>query len=144
MRLPRLDDGTIVTTMASETGPRAAPGVTRDVEPSSLGDLLEHPPRATVAFVDRREAEVVPARARYHAGTYRFGVRPEVATGLDGREVLLVMDDGQYWFELRGISVRGVARRVERADAGEADALAWYAIEPRRVLAWDYGTLREA
>jgi hypothetical protein len=142
VRLPGCEGGTIVITMARKTGPRAARSVTRDVEPSSMSDVLVHPPRATVAFVDRHEAAVVPARARHHAGTYRFGVRPDVA--LDEREVLLVLDDGQYWFELRGISVRGVARRVERANAGEADALAWYAIEPRRVLAWDYGTLREA
>jgi hypothetical protein len=130
--------------MTKETGRSAAHGVTRDVEPSSLKDLLEHPPRATVAFVDRDEPDVLPVRARYRADTYRFGVLPEVATHLENREVVLVMDDGAYWFELRGISVRGLARRIDRAEPGQADALVWYAIEPRRILAWDYRAVREA
>jgi hypothetical protein len=57
---------------------------------------------------------------------------------------VVVIDDGPYFFELCGISVRGVARRIDRAEAGEADALAWYVIEPRRILAWDYDAMREA
>jgi hypothetical protein len=115
--------------------------VTRDVEPSTLPDLLGHPPRATVAFVSQEKVEVLPVRARHRADTYRFGVSP-AAGNLEAREVVLVMDDGAYWFELRGISVRGLARRI--AGEPEPAGLAWYAIEPRRILAWDYGTLREA
>jgi len=122
---------------------REARRVTRDVEPSALKDLLEHPPRATVAFVDRDAVEVLPVRARFRADTYQFGVQPEVATDFEHREVVLVIDDGAYWFELRGISVRGLARRTDRGEPGETDALAWYAIEPRRILAWDYGAIRE-
>jgi hypothetical protein len=114
--------------------------VTRDVEPSTLPDLLGHPPRATVAFVSQGEVEVLPVQTRHRADTHRFGVSPDVRS-LEGREVVLVMDAGAYWFELRGISVRGLARRI--AGEPEADGLAWYAIEPRRILAWDYGTLRE-
>jgi hypothetical protein len=130
--------------MSSESGRAAGPTVTRDVEPATLGDLLEHPPRATVAFIDREHVDVLPVRARCRADTYRFGVLPEVATGLENREVVLVIDDGPYFFELRGISVRGVARRTDGAEPGEADALAWYVIEPRRILAWNYGAMREA
>lgn len=122
---------------------RQTPGVTRDVEPSALRDLLERPTRATVAFVDGDQAGVLPVRARRHGDTFRFGVLSEVATNLKDREVVLLMDDGAYWFELRGLSVRGQARRIDDATPGERDALAWYAIEPRRILAWDYGALRE-
>lgn len=117
--------------------------VTRNVEPSTLEDLREHPSRATVAFIDLGQTEVLPAVVRYRADTYRFGVQPGIAD-LGNREVVLVIDDGAYWFELRGISVRGVTRRIERAEPGDTDALAWYAIEPRRILAWNYGALREA
>jgi hypothetical protein len=130
--------------MTSAGGRGEAHGVTRDVEPSTLGDLLEHPPRATVAFIDRDHVEVLPVRARWRADTYRFGVLSEVATNLENREVVLVIDDGSYFFELRGISVRGLARRIDRAEPGETDGLAWYVIEPRRVLAWNYDALREA
>jgi hypothetical protein len=129
--------------VTGETRRRQAQRVTRDVEPSALTDMLEHPPRATVAFVDRDEVDVLPVQARFHADTFRFGVLPEVATDFEHREVVLVIDDGPYWFELRGISVRGLARRNNRAEPGETDALAWYAIEPRRILAWDYGAIRE-
>jgi hypothetical protein len=101
--------------MTSETCRNAAQRVTRDVEPSALKDLLEHPPRATVAFVDRDEADVLPVRARFRADTYRFGVLPEVATDLENREVVLVIDHGPYWFELRCISVRGLMVRDRAA-----------------------------
>lgn len=118
--------------------------VTRDAEPSTLRDLLERPPRATVAFVNRDQAEVVPARAQFRADTYRFGVLPEVATDLENREVVMVIDDGPYFFELRGISVRGLAKRTRRPEPGDGDALVWYVIEPRRILAWNYEAMREA
>jgi len=121
-----------------------AHAVTRDVDPSTLKDLLEHPPRATVAFIDREQVDLLPVRARCRAETYRFGVRSDVAADLADREVVLVIDDGPYFFELRGISVRGLARRLDPAQSGEADALAWYVIEPRRILAWNYAAMREA
>jgi hypothetical protein len=127
--------------MSSEIRRSEVQEVTRDVEPSALTDLLDHPRRATVAFVDRDEVDVVPVRARFRAGTYFFGVVPGLAPDLEDREVVLLIDDGPYWFQLRGVSVRGLARR-HRADPGETDALAWYAIEPRRTLAWDYGAVR--
>lgn len=129
--------------MANEIGDARPPRVTRDVELSAVGDLLQHPPRATVAFVERGAVDVLPARARCSADTYRFGVTANVAPDLDRREVVLVIDDGPYWFELRGISVRGVAERSEPPDAAESRSLTWYTIRPRRVLAWDYGAIRE-
>jgi hypothetical protein len=125
-----------------EAGTRTGKAVTRDVEPAAVRDLLDDPPRATVAFVDGEAVELLPVRARFSADTHRFGVLAGDAPGLEGREVVLVRDDGAYWFELRGISVRGVARRLDPPEPGEAGGLAWYAIEPRRVLAWDYGTVR--
>jgi hypothetical protein len=96
------------------------------------------------AFISRDQAEVVPARAQYRADTYRFGVLPEVATDLENREVVVVIDDAPYFFELRGISVRGLARRIHRAERGDEEALAWYVIEPRRILPWNYAAMREA
>lgn len=117
--------------------------VTRDVAPADLRDLVDRPPRATVAFVEHDAVDLLPARAECSLDDHRFGVTAAAAPDLDGREVVLVLDDGPYWFELRGVSVRGTARR-SAADAGRvADGLVWYRIEARRVLAWDYGRLRE-
>ena len=115
--------------------------MTRDVEVSALRDLLERPPRATVTFVDGGAVSLSPARARCSVTKHLFGVSPAGAPDLADREVVLVIDDGPYWFELRGISVRGIAARVEPPNGG--GGLAWYAIAPRRILAWDYGAIRE-
>jgi hypothetical protein len=107
-----------------------------------MGDLLEDPPRATVAFVEGEYVNLLPVTARCRADRYWFGIRADASIDLEQREVVLVIDDGPYWFELRGVSVRGAARRVQALDSGAG--LTWYAVDPRRLLAWDYGTLREA
>jgi hypothetical protein len=117
--------------------------VTRDVQPSAVRDLLEHPPRATVAFVDGDAVNLLPVRARCTMGGYAFGLLADVSPGLANREVVLVIDDGPYWFELRGISVRGIAQRVEPPGSEETSRGTWYAIDPRRILAWDYGAIRQ-
>jgi hypothetical protein len=105
--------------------------VIRDVEPEVLGDLCERPPRASVAFVDGGAVDVLPARARCRVGAYEFAVSAGDPADLAGREVVLVLDDGPYWFQLRGVSVRGVA---ERLPGTPPDGLSWYAIAPRRIL----------
>ncbi|MGH7893215.1 MAG: hypothetical protein ACREQL_01020 [Candidatus Binatia bacterium] len=131
-----------VVPAAREAEVSAARHVTRDAEVSAVGDLLNDPPRATVAFVERDAVDALPVRARFAGGRHLFGV---VAGAPDpgGREVLLVMDGGAYWFELRGISVRGPAERVDPPGPGAPERLAWYTVTPQRVLAWDYGGIRE-
>jgi hypothetical protein len=125
--------------MGGTDGPR----VTRDVEPEALRDLLEHPPRATVAFVHDGGPDALPARAHL-VDAPRFAVAADAAPDLDGREVVLVVDDGPYWFQLRGISVRGTARRVAEPAGAAATNLSWYTIDERRRLAWDYARVRTA
>jgi hypothetical protein len=118
--------------------------VTRDVDTAAVRDLLDHPPRATVAFVDGGGAAVLPARAHLDGDRRLFAVAAGTAPALDRCEVVLVIDDGWYWFQLRGVSVRGIADRVDGPTGAQAAQLAWYAVDPRRVLAWDYGAVREA
>ena len=117
--------------------------VTRDVEPEALRDLVTHPPRATVAFMDDGGPELLPARARLDVTPHRFGVAADSAPDLHDREVVVVVDDGPYWFQLRGVSVRGTARRATEP-AGTVATLAWYTLDATRVLAWDYGRVRLA
>jgi hypothetical protein len=124
-----------------DTEAAARTHVTREVEPAAVRRVLDAPPRATVAFVDGDRAELLPVRTRCGVGRYLFGVVADGAPDLEGREVVLVVDGGAYWFELCGTSVRGVAAHVDRP-AG-LDGLHWYAIAPRRVLAWDYAAIRE-
>ena len=117
--------------------------VTRDVAPERLRDLLDRPPRATVAFVRLGEAEVLPARARLLDDRHLFAVPTSTSPSLDGQEVVLLVDDGPYWFELRGVSVRGIAVRTDAPRSDDAPGITWYAIDARRVAAWDYGAIRE-
>jgi hypothetical protein len=116
--------------------------VTRDVAPATVGHLLRDPPRATVAFVDGGAVEVLPARVQAGGDGHAFAVAAGTALDLTGREVLLVLDGGSYWFELCGISVRGIAQRKEPVTV-RGDERQWYALAPRRVLAWDYAAIRE-
>jgi hypothetical protein len=126
--------------MTSEQSGASSPKrVIRDVDPAAVGDLRDRPPRASVAFVEGDAVDVLPATARFSLDVYQFAVLADVSPDLTHREVVLVIDDGPYWFELRGISVRGIAERL----AAGAGGLAWYAIDARRILAWDYGAIRE-
>jgi hypothetical protein len=122
-------------------GEPAPQRVTRDVALSAVQDLMDHPPRVTVAFVENDAVDLLPARARFSSEGYLFGVAAG-APHLQGREVVVVIDAGPYWFELRGISVRGLAGPVD-PPAPERPGTVWYRIDPRRVLAWDYGAIRE-
>jgi hypothetical protein len=112
--------------------------VTRDVALDAVRDLLARPPRASVTFLDGDGVAIAPARARF-VGNQLFVGLPAGGPDLAGREVVVLVDDGPWWFRLRGASFRGVARR----DA-EGENVVWWAVAPRRILAWDYGTIREA
>jgi len=129
--------------MADPSGEVERKRVTRDVGVPAVGDLLEHAPRATLAFVDVETVDLVPVRPHCSGERYFFAVATGTAADLDHREVVLVLDDGAYWFELRGISVRGTASRAEPPVSERPPRLEWYEVAPRRVLAWDYATLHE-
>jgi hypothetical protein len=113
---------------------RAKPGdgrswATRDVRPEDLPDLHQAPPRATITWVGTDSAvRLAPATARFDGSAWHLDALPARA---GPREVVLVVDDGMGWFELRSITVRGT---VSPDQDGSVHA--------RRVVTWDYGTLR--
>jgi hypothetical protein len=53
----------------------------------------------------------------------------------DGTEVVVLIDDGRYYFELRGLRARGTL--------GPTRPDGWRPFAPGRIVTWDYGTLRE-
>ena len=112
---------------------------------AEVEDLLSRPARAALAYAGSDGPECVPVTVRKDGGIH-VGVRPDALppTGVPER-VVLVVDDGAYWFELRAAVWRGTVA-AEDGDSGDRsgdERLVWLRFEPRRIAAWDYGRLRE-
>lgn len=116
--------------------------ITRRVSPKALGDLLSSPPRATLAFVEGTGIEAQSVSFRHNEGRFWFGVKDPPPTGLaPGAPVYLLVDDGKFMTELRGVAVAG--RLGERSnDERDQPGIAWFEVMPSRVIAWDYAALR--
>jgi hypothetical protein len=112
--------------------------ITRDVEASAVADLALVPPRAALAAVVDDEIHLMPislsieARAD-PASSPRLVQVPTEAPDLADRNVVVVADDGPQWFRLRSLTIRGTA--IATGDRS-------YRVSPKRVVAWDYGSLR--
>lgn len=118
--------------------------VTQRVDPEKLRALLERPPRAAIAFVERERIEVLPVTYRHREGRHLVGVpRRDLPAASAPERAFLLVDDGCAWFELRAVSLRG---RLLAALAPPAEApsdLLWLELVPDHVVAWDYATLHE-
>ncbi len=113
--------------------------ITRDVEVDAVADLALSPPRAALATFGDDEITVLPVSVALEepvdpAASPRIVRVPEGGPDLAGRNVVVVADDGPQWFRLRSLTVRGIA---------EALGQCTYRVVPKRVVAWDYGSLRE-
>ena len=115
------------------------------VDPEKMRDLLERVPRAGIAFNSAGTVEVMPVEFRLHEGRYWIGMsgggsRP--APGPD-EPVKLVIDEGMYYFDMRGIWIRGRALFSEERPEGGSPALNWFQLVPEKFVAWDFGAMRE-
>ncbi len=120
--------------------------ITRAVSPEDLSDLLDTPPRANLAFNDAGVVAAIPVAFRFHDGRHLIGIpreSPRPAPAPDERVALLI-DDGCYSLELRGVHIRGQLRPADHVPEGASSRLEWLEVVPERVIAWDYGTVREA
>ncbi|HEX6421480.1 MAG TPA: hypothetical protein VFZ77_23455 [Acidimicrobiales bacterium] len=117
---------------------------TRRVRPEDLRELLAAPPRANLVFRRGDEVDALPVAFRLDGGRYCVGVprRGEGAVVEPGETVKLLIDDGTWFFDLRGVWVRGRTVPADPRPAGAPASLVWYEITPDRTAAWDYGTLR--
>ena len=118
--------------------------ITRDIDPSDARDLLERVPRACVGFAgdDGPIAEPVTfalIKERYLTGFTAEASQHPVA----GEEVVLLLDEGLHFFDLRAIYIRGRAEPIDAPEGGP-DRCAWFAVEPTKMVAWDYGRMRNA
>ena len=117
--------------------------VTRNIEPDCARDLLERVPRACIAFASDHGPQAQPIVFVWHDGRYLAAI-PEDADRRPSsdHEVVLLIDEGVHFFDLRAIYIRG---RVKPAEAPR-DAPAgrtWFEVVPLKTVAWDYGLLRE-
>ncbi len=113
--------------------------ITRDVEASAVADLAISPPRAALVAFGADQLVVVPVTVTLEqpvdpASSPRIVRVPEGSPDLAGRNLVVIADDGPQWFRLRSLTVRGTAEAVGRST---------YRVVPRRIVAWDYGSLRE-
>lgn len=111
--------------------------ITRAVTPADLADLLRSATTATAAWERDGEVEARPVAFRFDRGAYSVGAPAGVLR--DGLEIAVVVDAGPWYFDLRGVRVRG--RLVRRAEETPG-ALEWFEVRPEREVAWHYGMLR--
>jgi hypothetical protein len=118
--------------------------ITLNIDPVEARDLLERVPRACLAFVSGKGPQVEPATLLFKEDHYFVGMPSSAARHLAvGKEVVLLVDDGVLFFDLRAIYVRGHIQLL-----GEVEGLArdfhWFEVQPARTVAWDYARIREA
>lgn len=113
--------------------------ITRDVEASAVADLALSPPRAALAATGDDEILVLPVSVTLEepadpATSPRTVRVPEDGPDLTDRDVVVIADDGPQWFRLRSLTVRGTAKALGQCT---------YRVVPKRIVAWDYGALRD-
>lgn len=112
--------------------------ITRDVEASAVADLALTPPRTALAATVNDEIQLLPIGVSVEtpadpASSPRLVQVPADTPDLADRDVVVIADDGPQWFRLRSLTVRGTA--IATSDRS-------YRVVPKRVVAWDYGSLR--
>lgn len=117
--------------------------ITRDITPDRTRDLLERVPRACICFSSDHGPEAWPVEFVSQAGRYfaglpaRAGRRPA-----SGDEVVLLVDDGVRFFDLRAVSIRGHLE-IATPPPGAPAAHTWFEVVSIRTGGWDFGALRE-
>jgi hypothetical protein len=116
---------------------------TRNVEPDCVRDLLERVPRACIAVASDDGPQAQPTRFMWRDGRYLVGIPDDAACRpSSGQEIVLLIDEGVHYFELRALNVRGRLEARE-APAGAPTGRTWFEVIPINTAAWDYAMLRE-
>lgn len=104
-----------------------------------MADLALAPPRAALAATVDNDIRLFPICVSVEepadpASSPRLVRVPRDTPDLSGRDVVVIADDGPQWFRLRSLTVRGTAIAI-------GDRL--YRVTPKRLVAWDYSSLRD-
>ncbi len=117
--------------------------VTRNIDPVYARDLLERVPRACISFACDDGPHAQPIVLVWHDDRYLAGI-PENTNRrpASGQEVVILVDEGIHFFDLRAIYIRGHVKPVETPSDAPAEHT-WFEVVPLNTIAWDYGLLRE-
>jgi hypothetical protein len=117
--------------------------ITRNIDFNAAHDLLERVPRACIAFAHDDGPQSQPVALVWRDNRYLVGMPQTVGLQPDsGQEVVLLLDEGVYFFDLRAIYIRGHVQPAEIPIDAPAEHT-WFELLPIKTAAWDYGTLRE-
>ncbi|MGE5222016.1 MAG: hypothetical protein ACM3PY_06245 [Omnitrophica WOR_2 bacterium] len=117
--------------------------VTRDVDPGNAQDLLERVPRACLAFASENGPQIHPVGLIRHEGRYLVSIPDEAELQpASGQEVVLLVDEGIYYFDLRAMYIRGQTKPAVVPPSAPPGRV-WLEVVPLKTVAWDYGKLRE-
>lgn len=116
---------------------------TRLVRIDDVRDLLQSPPRANIAWASGDAVAAAPVALRYDGGRWLIGIAAGAPMPRAGDVVSVMVDDGVWFFDLRGVWVRGPAAPAEPRP-GATPGLSWLEVTPDKSVAWHYATLRAA
>ncbi len=117
--------------------------VTRDIDPASARDLLDRVPRACICFASEQGPQAQPIVLVWQDGRYLAGISVEADRPPSfGQEVVLLIDEGIYYFDLRAIYIRGQVKQAS-APRDAPSSRTWFEVVPLKTVAWDYGMFRE-
>jgi hypothetical protein len=115
--------------------------VTRDVELDDALDLLQRAPRACLSWNNEDGPIAEPVVVQWRDRRCLTRVAGTAGRLMHGQEVVLLVDEGVHWFDLRAVYLRGVARSVEPPPHSSPGHV-WFEITVASGVAWDYGKLR--
>ena len=118
--------------------------VTRDIDPDSARDLLERVPRACLCFASDHGPQAQPIVLVWQDGRYLVALLEDAdhQPG-SGQEVVLLIDEGVHFFDLRALYIRGQIKQASAPSEATAANCTWIEVVPLKTVAWDYGMLRE-
>jgi len=116
--------------------------ITRDIDPVNAQDLLERVPRACLSFAGDHGPHARPIAFMWRDGRYLAGIPAADLQPSVDQEVVLLVDEGVQFFDLRAIYIRGGVKPAETPAGAPADRT-WFEVIPLKTIAWDYGALRE-
>ncbi len=117
--------------------------ISRNITFDQARDLLERGARACLAFAGENGAQAQPVIVMWRDEQFFVGI-PQNAAQIpaESSEVVLLIDEGIHFFDLRALYVRGHAHPVDPPPQVRS-GFTWIALVPSKTVAWDYGTLHE-